>query len=101
MNLVWMPRLSGGTDVLFPLTPTLSRGERENTGQPVVGAEVLTHFMHRTSWLPLPTGEGWGEGEQVVRIPALHVTMAQCKLFDSFNSLTLRHASPQTHRPNH
>ena len=49
--------------VAFSLTPALSRWERERGIQP--------HFyparsIHRTraDFLPLPAGEGWGEGER-------------------------------------
>ena len=60
----------------FPLALTLSLGERER--QPV-GA-CFAHFglpdsvagiaNRRRTILPLPRGEGWGEGEQSVAHPA-------------------------------
>jgi hypothetical protein len=54
---------------IFPLTPTLSPGEREDTcmlvGESVAGGtcEVCTQRF------PLPKGEGKGEGEQAVLQP--------------------------------
>ena len=60
----------GQLDVLFPLTPALSLGERENR------TLFMEESKRRESWdafeetenglsrLPLPKGEGGGEGEQ-------------------------------------
>jgi Fe-S-cluster-containing dehydrogenase component/DMSO reductase anchor subunit len=55
------PGESGGR---FPLTPTLSLGERGNSRQQVVESEVAASSQERTLLLPLPEGEGRGEGEQ-------------------------------------
>src|SRR5688572_29086819 len=69
----------------FPLTPTLSLGEREIERASVLNskhrsevtvAKRLWHPIHpaidsdaqrqeRLSWLPLPKGEGRGEGEGI------------------------------------
>ena len=48
----------------FPLTPALSLGER---GPRTPSAELATDGCFadvRPTLLPLPKGEGWGEGEQ-------------------------------------
>ena len=49
--------------VLFPLTPILSLGERENRVRPVAPPVALGFFSRRCAGLPLPEGEGWGEGK--------------------------------------
>jgi hypothetical protein len=41
---------------------------RENTPMSVGEPQALGHFESRTARLPLPKGEGWGEGEQNVPI---------------------------------
>jgi len=53
----------------FPLTPALSRGERENVSQRL--EEASSTRLHRAppAVLPLPTGEGRGEGEADDRSP--------------------------------
>ena len=61
--------IAGG---LFPLTPTLSLGERENGRLSVGESETLSLFENRTPRLPLPGGEGRGEGEQVLRTPSAY-----------------------------
>src|SRR5260370_1418212 len=49
----------------FPLTPTLSLGERENC-RPSVGESIARrNFARRTLLLPLPGGEGRGEGKWI------------------------------------
>jgi hypothetical protein len=54
-------------DALFPLTPALSLGEREPRPPSVAHAEGLRFAVTRRSLLPLPQGEGRGEGEQAIR----------------------------------
>ena len=61
-------------DDLFPLTPALSLGEREQLS-PVfrdLGARSAMTALglreRRDAILPLPEGEGWGEGERVALI---------------------------------
>src|SRR5438034_4184958 len=52
------------SDALFPLTPALSLRERENR---ILSLEKPTRYSlskARPIVLPLPKGEGWGEGEQ-------------------------------------
>ena len=53
----------------FPLTPTLSLGERENHFPPLGRAEALPVVERARSSAPLPKGEGWGEREARVREP--------------------------------
>src|SRR5437773_2406646 len=53
---------------LFPLTPALSLGEREDCRQPFERI-VRPGFIPRWAMtLPLPKGEGRGEGEEAVGI---------------------------------
>ena len=53
----------------FPLTPTLSRGEREN-GLPIWNLpNRFWIVLKRAVWFPLPWGEGEGEGKQEVSKP--------------------------------
>src|ERR1019366_381199 len=52
------------SDVAFPLTPALSLRERENAGQRVAETGTSEIVERLPSVLPLPKGEGWGEGEQ-------------------------------------
>jgi hypothetical protein len=47
----------------FPLTP----GERENRFQSVRSLEALVLAKRPAAGLPLPKGDGWGEGEGGVR----------------------------------
>ena len=46
----------------FPLTPALSRWERENYRQPVGEAEAMPDFERHSLLFPLLEGEGQGEG---------------------------------------
>ena len=48
--------------VRIPLAPTLSRRERENRRQSVGETNVFGMAENPPLWLPLPPGEGWGEG---------------------------------------
>ena len=48
----------------FPLTPTLSLGERENRRQAVREPSAVRHANALEGDPPLPEGEGRGEGEQ-------------------------------------
>ena len=48
---------------LFPLTPALSPREREFLPSGRAGSPGGKHFPARPTVLPLPEGEGWGEGE--------------------------------------
>ena len=50
--------------VAFSLTPALSRWERENRSTDAARIERVPFVARRTSWPPLPAGEGWGEGER-------------------------------------
>ena len=47
----------------FPLTPALSRREREQAGPPLNDNCPSLSAPWRTTILPLPQGEGQGEGE--------------------------------------
>jgi hypothetical protein len=53
--------------VAFPLTPALSLRERENYRQRAGEADTLGIVERLAALLPLPKGEGWGEGEQAAR----------------------------------
>ena len=55
------------SDAVFPLTPALSLGERENRRQSVGKAEITERVERCALLLPLPKGEGRGEGEQDAR----------------------------------
>src|SRR3954447_12509134 len=67
-------RIDFATRRSFPLTPALSPRERENRS-PVVRAIRACRFVDAPrACLPLPEGEGRGEGEQrVVFTEALHL----------------------------
>ena len=54
-------------DVPFPLTPALSLGEREKTPPGEGESDAFNKCNGRRAWLPLPKGEGRGEGEQAIR----------------------------------
>jgi hypothetical protein len=56
--------LAGGP---FPLTPALSLWEREDRRQLVGKARRAGIIERRTQLLPLPKGEGWGEGKARVQ----------------------------------
>src|SRR6266404_1802338 len=52
----------------FPLTPALSLGEREHRRLILRKSDALTSRQNLAAILPLPKGEGWGEGEGAVEI---------------------------------
>jgi len=52
------------SDVSFPLTPSLSLREREDRRPRVQTPGAPGQRAKRDATLPLPKGEGWGEGEQ-------------------------------------
>ena len=54
-----------GPDVTFPLTLTLSLREREPPPARLASTNELCFADRLTRMLPLPKGEGWGEGEWV------------------------------------
>ena len=54
-------------DALFPLTPALSLGEWEQRRQFLDISPSAGLADSLASVLPLPEGEGWGEGEEHVR----------------------------------
>ena len=58
------------TDSLFPLTPALSPGEREYQGQSLDISRCVRLAEVLPTILPLPGGEGRGEGECNVRLTA-------------------------------
>ena len=51
----------------FPLTPALSLREREPYCPSWCKVEALGYIARRDTILPLPKGEGWGEGKGAVR----------------------------------
>jgi hypothetical protein len=65
-------RSHGAICTPFPLTLTLSPGEREQHGGAVGITEGAGLFTVRKAILPLPQGEGRGEGEQAKAIPPMH-----------------------------
>ncbi|MBI2927429.1 MAG: hypothetical protein HYY24_17165 [Verrucomicrobia bacterium] len=54
----------------FPLTPALSRGERENGRQSPDRSRRRSKVSRSTEVLPLPTGEGRGEGKGTAHLSA-------------------------------
>jgi hypothetical protein len=52
---------------LFLLTPSLSLRERGNQGQSLGTSWRASFTAALAAILPLPKGEGWGEGEETVR----------------------------------
>ncbi|MCX6926226.1 MAG: glycosyl hydrolase, partial [Verrucomicrobia bacterium] len=60
---VAMPPARSSTDGPFPLTPALCLGEREKGTPPLDPTEHAGSADTRQKVLPLPKGEGWGEGE--------------------------------------
>ena len=63
---------SGQSDTTFPLTPALSLGERERGIPSPDKAKTLRTVRALQKILPLPRGEGRGEGEE--RVPQLTVS---------------------------
>jgi len=53
----------------FPLTPTLSLGERESHRPFRYESGAHNLFKWLAAIPPLPKGEGWGEGEQTLSTP--------------------------------
>src|SRR6185503_5648298 len=59
----------GSSKVSFPLTPALSLGEREersplsSESPRLPDCDARCFATSLSDWLPLPWGEGWGEGE--------------------------------------
>ena len=53
----------------FPLTPGLSLRERESQGLRYNNSKRLAFWNALPTMLPLPEGEGRGEGERIVRTP--------------------------------
>ena len=60
----WICRTQQNLQALS-LTPALSRWERGRRQAAFVCGEPFEQFERTTSFLPLPAGEGWGEGERV------------------------------------
>jgi hypothetical protein len=58
------------SDVFFPLTPALSLRERVKRSQSFDNSKRASLADAPATILPLPKGEGWGEGEQTV-LPAI------------------------------
>ncbi len=60
---------AASSGVPFPLTPALSLGEREPIRPHVPALKHCRFVPRRAASLPLPKGEGRGEGEQDARLP--------------------------------
>ncbi len=63
----------GLSDAHFPLTPALSLRERVPRRQLFEEPVALGLFEGQDAVLPLPEGEGWGEGEQPTLDPLLNL----------------------------
>ncbi len=61
-------RNPGAARRVFPLTPALSLRERGNSRLSAGEPAAPESFDSRTLRLPLPKGEGWGEGERTFRM---------------------------------
>src|SRR5262249_55895388 len=59
-----MATKSCSSDIRFPLTPALSLRDRERTLSAPNDADLIQRSQ---MVLPLPEGEGWGEGERSVQ----------------------------------
>jgi hypothetical protein len=57
--------LSDSSAAAFPLTPALCLGEREHHRQRVGEPGATRKFNQRSAELPLPKGEGRGEGKGI------------------------------------
>jgi hypothetical protein len=57
------------SDVVFPLTPALPLRERGRRGQSFDNSKRASLAGALATILPLPQGEGWGEGEQTAHLP--------------------------------
>jgi dienelactone hydrolase len=70
----------GNAAVVFPLTPTLSLGERERRSLALEMVSRLGFADWQPSVLPLPKGEGRGEGERTLHpiLCVILVLLAQC-----------------------
>ena len=62
----------------FPLTPALSSGERENRGSALDVSEALDLVESGNACLPLPKGEGWGEGEPGIPVATVPPPLKNC-----------------------
>ncbi|HEU0008970.1 MAG TPA: xanthine dehydrogenase molybdopterin binding subunit [Verrucomicrobiae bacterium] len=62
---------SSGGHVGFPITPPLSPRERETGGADGLDVVGSRHAVHRRAILPLPSGEGRGEGKRGDQITAV------------------------------
>jgi hypothetical protein len=76
---------------VFPLTPALSRRERVNLRQPVAETAGFEEPERGRAALPLPAGEGRGEGERHFKTesgppPAIWVAVFLLTLFAGFAS---------------
>ncbi|HQL77693.1 MAG TPA: hydrogenase maturation protease [Verrucomicrobiota bacterium] len=66
---------SGGPSATFPLTPTLSLGERGNRLPSRDESRRCNLVLNRTTVLPLPKGEGWGEGNGSAELGPRHLLL--------------------------
>src|SRR5258705_8717085 len=74
----------------FPLTPALSPRERENRRLAIPRTGTLGFDERRYAWLPLPKGEGWGEGERILRpLRALEMQKFRCAWGETISGTSL------------
>ena len=73
----------------FPLTLTLSLGEREQQGSTFENSDGLRFADRLLNVLPLPKGEGWGEGNPDLPTP----TLSEKREMHRFTILFARHVT--------
>jgi Acyl-protein synthetase, LuxE len=85
------------SDGSFPLTPALSSGEREPRRPRVQTPGAPEMPARRDAVLPLPEGEGWGEGERSTRPPgATPSAIASERIFRFPSWARVQIISPET-----